>query len=69
MERNVLTIPQLVALYPAFSEPTVRWWIFHAEKFDFGKCIIRIGGRVFIIKEEFDKWLRQHQVVKTDSGE
>ena len=53
--QNILTVSQLAELNPAFTEPTLRWWIFHADRFDFNKCLIRIGLRAFT------EWLDAHR--------
>ena len=60
---NLLTIRQLVKLYKAFTEATVRWWVFNSELNKFNTCIIRIGKRVYIDRKAFDKWLEGHRVV------
>ncbi|WP_290478764.1 DNA-binding protein [Hyphomonas sp. UBA1923] len=59
--QNILTVSQLAELNPAFTEPTLRWWIFHADRFDFNKCLIRIGGRVYIDLRAFTEWLDAHR--------
>ena len=59
---HLYTVAQLAQLNPAFSEATVRWWIFNAEANGFNKCIIRVGGRVFIDRVAFEAWLEEHRV-------
>lgn len=59
--KNIVTVSQMAESNPAFTEPTLRWWIFHAERFDFNRCIIRIGGRVYIDQTEFARWLNDHR--------
>jgi len=61
---NIVTVSQLAERNPAFAETTIRWWIANAEKNGFGICLIRIGGRVFIDMEKFEKWLENHRVEK-----
>ena len=59
--QSALTVTQLAELNPAFSEATIRWWIFNAETNGFHKCLIRIGGRVFIDRHAFEVWLEEHR--------
>jgi hypothetical protein len=63
--QNVLTVAQLAALNPAFSEATLRWWIFNAEKTGFARCLVRIGGRVYIDRAAFEVWLEEHRAFET----
>jgi len=59
--QNILTVSQLAELNPAFSEATIRWWIFNAETNGFSRCLVRIGGRVFIDRAAFEQWLEEHR--------
>jgi hypothetical protein len=59
--QNALSVAQLAELNPAFSEATIRWWIFNAETNGFNRCLIRIGGRVFIDRSAFEAWLEEHR--------
>jgi hypothetical protein len=36
---------------------TLRWWIFHAETNGLKPALLKIGGRVYIDRAEFNKWL------------
>lgn len=65
--RSILTVSQVAELNPAFSEATLRWWIFNAERNGFSRCLIRIGGRVYIDRAAFDEWLNDHRV-EADEG-
>lgn len=60
---NILTIDQLVAAYPAFSEKTVRWWIYNGKANGFEAVLIRIGSRIYIDKTKFADWLESHRAV------
>lgn len=62
MEENILTVPQLVSMYPAFTEPAVRWWIFNSKTNGFNTCLIRIGGRVYVDKARFESWVNSQRV-------
>ena len=45
----------------AFTEAQVRWWILNAESNGMAKAgvILRIGKRVYIDPEAFDRWVQQ----------
>ena len=60
---NILTIDQLVAAYPAFSEKTVRWWIYNGKSNGFEACLIRIGSRIYVDKTQFADWIERHRAV------
>ena len=59
--QDILTVAQLAELNAAFSEATIRWWIFNAETNGFERCLVRIGGRVFIDRTAFEAWLEDHR--------
>jgi hypothetical protein len=59
--QNALSVAQLAELNPAFSEATIRWWIFNAATNGFNRCLIRIGGRIFIDRNAFEAWLEEHR--------
>lgn len=58
---DALTVAQLAKLNPAFTQSTLRWWIFNAERNGFIQCLIRVGGRVYIDRKAFEAWLDSHR--------
>ena len=60
---NILTVDQLAEAFPAFSEKTVRWWIYNGKSNGFEACLIRIGSRIYIDRERFVEWVKQHRPV------
>lgn len=60
--RDVLTVAQMEDLNPAFTQSTLRWWIFNAEENGFGACLLRVRGRVYIDRIAFELWLEGHRV-------
>ncbi len=60
---NILTIDQLVGAFPAFSEKTIRWWIYNGKRNGFEACLIRIGARIYIDRLRFIGWIKKHQPV------
>lgn len=59
---NLVTVTQLAEMNPAFSEATIRWWIFNADHNGFNVCLVRVGGRVYIDLVKFNGWLDEHRV-------
>lgn len=59
---NLKTVQQFAADSP-FSESQVRWWIFQAEQNGLAKAgaIKRIGRRVYIDPDAFDRWIDAQQ--------
>lgn len=58
-----LNVPQLSEKHPAFSQPSLRWLIFNAEKNGLAAsgALIRVGRRVLIDEESFLRWLDAHR--------
>ena len=54
---NLLTVNQLVMESPFLTAGKLRWWIFHAETNGMDSAIIKIGGRVYIDRLVFNRWL------------
>lgn len=53
---------QLAAEAPFITEATLRWWIFHAETSGPRPALLKIGGRVYIDRAEFNKWLESQRL-------
>ncbi|MCZ8036465.1 MAG: helix-turn-helix domain-containing protein [Novosphingobium sp.] len=56
------TVKQLAAEAPWVTEAKLRWWIFHAESNGLGAALIKIGGRVYIDRTEFNRWLEAQRL-------
>ena len=58
MTRDLKTISQFAA-QTAFTEPQLRWWIFHAGQNGLGDAgaVVRVGRRVYLDVGGFDAWL------------
>lgn len=54
---RLITVKQVAERYPAFSEGALRWRIFNAEQNGLSSALVRVGRRVLIDTEEFDRWL------------
>lgn len=67
--KNLMTVKQLVATYPAFTEPMIRWWIFNADQNGMNMCLLRVRGRILIDNEAFGDWLETHRVGKPETAE
>lgn len=65
--KDILTVNQLVDEYPAFPEATVRWWIYNRARNGFEKCLLRIGGRLYIDRAALLNWLKSHRLVHDSS--
>lgn len=57
----LVTLQQLTEQYPAFPEGSLRWLLFHRDDNGLSKAIVKIGRRVLIDKEEFEKWLENQR--------
>lgn len=56
------TIAQLAAESGGlFSEGSLRWHVFHAEKTGLDRCIVRVGRRVYFDLDRFEAWLAEQR--------
>lgn len=62
MTRNLKSVADFADASP-FSQPQVRWWIHRAGENGLAKAkaIIRIGRRVYIDVDAFERWLESQQ--------
>ena len=49
----------------SITEATLRWWIFHTETNGLKPALLKIGGRVYIDRAEFNKWLEDQRMAPT----
>lgn len=56
--RDLAPVRQVAAEAPFITEAKLRWWIFHADTNGLKAALIKIGGRVYIDRAEFSRWLR-----------
>lgn len=54
---RLLTVKQFTAKYPAFSENSIRWMMFHRKANGLHTAIVTIGKRVLIDEDKFFLWL------------
>ena len=57
------TVKQMTMRYPAFTESSIRWLIFHEDKNGFYKCVYRVPGqrKIMIDEMEFIRWIRENR--------
>jgi len=62
VRRNLKSIAQFAAEGP-FSEHSLRWMISNSKQngLNEARAIVRIGRRVFIDEDAFEKWVAQQQ--------
>jgi hypothetical protein len=59
---NLRTVKQLAQEAPFTTESTIRWWIYQAARNGFAATLIKIGGRIYIDKTAFNKWLEDQRM-------
>ena len=59
---NLLTVKQVAAETPAFTENQLRWYIFHSDKYAFKHVIVKVGRRVLLDQMEFNRWLEKQRL-------
>lgn len=58
--KTYLTVKQMAAKHPAFSEASLRYHIFNETTNGIDKAIKRIGRKILINEERFFEWLESH---------
>lgn len=61
--RSYLTVKQLPAKYPAFTENAVRWAIFNRDRNGFASVIRKVGKKVLIDEVAFIEWIERGAAV------
>ena len=61
---RVLTVGQIADKYPIFTQPSLRWLIFNARENGLDDALIRIGRRVLIDLDRFERWLDAHRATE-----
>lgn len=54
---NFLTVKQTAQRFPAFSEASLRFYIFHEKSNGLTKAIRRVGRKILISEPMFIEWL------------
>lgn len=44
-----------------FSEGALRWRLFHRDENGLAECVVKIGRRVYLDLDAFDRWLKSHR--------
>lgn len=62
MTRKLQTVSAFADASP-FTEPQIRWWIFNERHNGMAdhRVVVRIGRRVYIDPEAFDRWVDSQQ--------
>lgn len=58
---HFLTVRQTAERFPAFSESSIRYWIFHADTNGLGAAIHRIGKKILINESAFMSWIESQK--------
>ncbi|MEM7617137.1 MAG: DNA-binding protein [Pseudomonadota bacterium] len=59
-----MTVKQTAEAFPAFSESSLRYYIFYAETNNFASCITRIGRKIIIRRDAFIQWVEEQNHAK-----
>jgi hypothetical protein len=51
------TVRELSKIFPSFSEPSLRYLIFNAQKNGINKCIRKIGRKIIFNVPAFETWI------------
>lgn len=62
MRLDTLAFRQAAERYPAFSEAALRWLRFNGTDNGFDRCVIKLGRRVLLDTEAFERWVASHRV-------
>lgn len=56
-EKRLATVKQIPDLYNGFTESSIRWLIFNEKYNGFSICVRRLGKKVLIDLDAFEKWI------------
>lgn len=58
--RRFATVKNTVLKYPDIAtEAGLRWWIFNEKENGFAHCVRRVGRKVLIDLDAFERWIDQ----------
>lgn len=57
---RLLTVKQVTEAFPAFSEGSLRWWLFHRKTNGLAKAVRKIGKKILLDEELFLRWVEDH---------
>lgn len=55
--KQLRTVEQLAAECPALTVRTLRYWISRADELGLGGAVLRVGRKVLVDVEAFERWL------------
>jgi hypothetical protein len=60
---TILSVRQLAERHPAFTESSLRWLLFEADKNGLATsgAVLRVGRRVLFDEQKFLRWLESRQ--------
>lgn len=58
---DYLTVKQVAQKYPAFSEASIRFHIFHEKTNGLTRAIRRVGRKILINEPQFLEWVESHK--------
>lgn len=61
MKTKLVTVRQLAEVSPAFTENSIRQWLFYDTDGFRTKCAIKIGAKVLLDLDAVGEWLDDHR--------
>ena len=58
---HLRSVRQLAEANPAFTEASIHWLVFNAKDNGFDEVIVRVGRRVLLDIDRFNKWLEERR--------
>jgi len=62
------TVRQIVDMYPAFTESAIRWLLYNRVSSGLIDAVVKIGRKVLIDQEAFEKWLSTKKEKEKQNG-
>ncbi|MDW3206071.1 MAG: DNA-binding protein [Alphaproteobacteria bacterium] len=63
------TVKQLAEEASFVTEAKLRWWIFHADSNGLNAALIKVGGRVYIDRRQFNRWLEGQRLASVPEAQ
>jgi len=66
--QDLMSVKELAESSSAFSESSLRWLLFNADKSGLDRALVKVGRRVLIDVPEFERWLEAGRVAELETA-
>ena len=59
--QKLRTVRQIAETSPAFSEASLRWYLFNSKQNGLEAAVVRVGRRLYLDLDGFNRWLEEQR--------